>query len=172
MLCFTLLSSFPSDSAIHSVYNLHSILLLHLVRHTNVQGQVQLTPQQPIKAQTGSKGIAIIFNLGAGWGWIVNATPRLLYPRQTDPLPVVRESEDGWEPQSRSARMRKNFPPPGFDPRSRNTDWAIPARILCYILNFFPPPYRNSISIPVLILLILSHIHRFYFSRLPASALW
>jgi hypothetical protein len=94
MLRFVLLSLFPSDSATHSVVCLQSTFHT-LVTHTNVHVQVQLTPQQPIKAQTGSKVIAVIINLGAGWGWVVNATPRLLYPQQTDPLPVVRECEDG-----------------------------------------------------------------------------
>ena len=36
-------------------------------RHVPVQ--LKLTLQQPIKAQTGSKGIALIFHLGARWGW-------------------------------------------------------------------------------------------------------
>ena len=36
------------------------------------------------------------FNLGARWGWVVNATPRPLYPRERDPLPIVREAE--WAP--------------------------------------------------------------------------
>jgi hypothetical protein len=38
------------------------------------------------------------FNLGARWGWVVNATPRLLYLRGTDPVPSVKE--DGWVPSS------------------------------------------------------------------------
>ena len=29
------------------------------------------------------------FNLGAGLEWMVNATPRLLYPREADPVPIV-----------------------------------------------------------------------------------
>jgi hypothetical protein len=29
------------------------------------------------------------FNLGAGWGWVVNATPRPLYPRERNPVPTV-----------------------------------------------------------------------------------
>jgi len=28
--------------------------------------------------------------------WVVNATPRLLYPRERDPLPTAQE--DGWAP--------------------------------------------------------------------------
>jgi hypothetical protein len=29
-------------------------------------------------------------------GWVVNATPRLLYPRERDPVPIVQEA--GWAP--------------------------------------------------------------------------
>jgi hypothetical protein len=29
------------------------------------------------------------FNLGTRWGWVVNATPRPLYPRERDPVPIV-----------------------------------------------------------------------------------
>jgi hypothetical protein len=32
------------------------------------------------------------FNLGARWGWVVNATPRSLYPRERDPVPIVQEA--------------------------------------------------------------------------------
>jgi hypothetical protein len=40
-----------------------------------------------MKAQMGRKGIALLFNLGAVWGWIVNAKPRPLYTRK-DPVPI------------------------------------------------------------------------------------
>ena len=33
------------------------------------------------QAKWGSRGIAILFNLGARWGWVVNATPRPPYLR-------------------------------------------------------------------------------------------
>ena len=29
-------------------------------------------------------------------GWVVNATPRSLYPRERDPVPIVQEA--GWAP--------------------------------------------------------------------------
>jgi hypothetical protein len=29
-------------------------------------------------------------------GWVVNTTPQLLYPRERDPVPIVREA--GWVP--------------------------------------------------------------------------
>ena len=35
-----------------------------------------------MKIQRGSRDIAGLFNLGARWGWVVNATPRPLYPRE------------------------------------------------------------------------------------------
>jgi hypothetical protein len=41
------------------------------------------------KAQTWSRcKLYSFFNLGARWGWVVNATPRLLTPRK-DPVLVV-----------------------------------------------------------------------------------
>ena len=36
-------------------------------------------------AQTGRRGIALPFlNLGARWGWVINATPPPLYHRERD----------------------------------------------------------------------------------------
>jgi hypothetical protein len=32
------------------------------------------------------------FKLGARWGCVVNVTPRSLYPRARDPLPIVQEA--------------------------------------------------------------------------------
>ena len=48
-----------------------------------------------MKAQRWSRGTALLsFNLGARCGWVVKATPRPLYPRGRDPVPVIQE--DGW----------------------------------------------------------------------------
>ena len=33
-------------------------------------------------------------NLGARWGWVVNATSRLLHSRERDPVAIVQEA--GW----------------------------------------------------------------------------
>ena len=44
--------------------------------------KVKLTLEQATKAQKGSRGIYSFFNLGARWGWVVNETPRPLYPRK------------------------------------------------------------------------------------------
>ena len=38
------------------------------------------------------------FKLGARCGWVVNATPRPLYPWERDPVPIVQEV--GWAPGS------------------------------------------------------------------------
>jgi hypothetical protein len=72
------------------------------------------------------------FNLGATLGWVVNATPRPLYPREKDPAPIVQEA--GWS-QCRSGRAQKISSPLGFDPRTvqpvvrRYTDYALPAHL-------------------------------------------
>jgi len=58
------------------------------------------------------------------WGWVVNATPRPLYPRERPSTHCV----GGWV--GRSGRVRRISPPPGFYPRtvqpvaSRYTDCA------------------------------------------------
>ena len=48
-------------------------------------------PKTRRKARKGSRGIALLFNLGARWGWGVKLTPRPLYPCERDPLPMVQE---------------------------------------------------------------------------------
>jgi hypothetical protein len=58
--------------------------------------KVNFTLEQAMKAQKGSRCIALLFfNLGARW-WVVNATPRSLYPRERDPVPIVEGA--GWAP--------------------------------------------------------------------------
>jgi hypothetical protein len=70
------------------------------------------------------------FNLCAGCRWVVNATPRPLYPRERD-CTLYRRL--GGCPGSRSEWERKISLVPGFDPRTaqpvanRSIDWAIPA---------------------------------------------
>jgi hypothetical protein len=63
-------------------------------------------------------------------GWVVNATPRPLYPRERD---SVTHCIWGWVgPRAGLDGCGKSRPPPGFDHRavqpvaSRYTDWAIP----------------------------------------------
>ena len=50
---------------------------------------VKVTLEQTMKAQRGSQGIRLLLNFGARWGWVVNDTPRPLYPRERDPVPIV-----------------------------------------------------------------------------------
>jgi hypothetical protein len=67
--------------------------------------KVKFILEQATKAQRGSRGISLLFNLGARWRWVVNATPRPLYPRERD-----------WRlggPQGRYGRVRKISPPTG-----------------------------------------------------------
>ena len=67
------------------------------------------------------------FNLGDKRGWLVNATPRPLHPRETNAVPIV---ERLGKSQGRSWRTPKISPPPGYDPRkvqpvaSRSTDYV------------------------------------------------
>ena len=43
------------------------------------------------KRPTGRVDIYLhsFLNLGARWGWVVDATPRPLYPQERDPVPIV-----------------------------------------------------------------------------------
>jgi hypothetical protein len=72
-------------------------------------------------------------NLGTRWGWVVNATPQPLYPRERDPVPIVQEG--GWAPEP-CGWVRKISSLPGFDQRTvqpvrtRCTDRALPAHLL------------------------------------------
>jgi hypothetical protein len=44
--------------------------------------KVKVTLEQATKAQRGVEvQLYSFFNIGARWGWVVNATPRPLYPR-------------------------------------------------------------------------------------------
>ena len=63
-------------------------------------------------------------------GWVVNATPRSLYPRTR---PGTHCTGDWMGLRAGLDRCGKSRPPPGFDPRtvqpvaSRYADYAIPA---------------------------------------------
>jgi hypothetical protein len=59
-----------------------------------VQVKVKFALEQAMKAQRGSRGIALIFHLDPRWGCVVNATPRPLYSRERDPVSIVHET--GW----------------------------------------------------------------------------
>jgi hypothetical protein len=88
----------------------------------------------------GGRGTALLFlNLGGKRGWVVNATPRPLYPRE----PSGTHCIGGWVgPRAGQDGCRKSRPPPEFDPRtvqpvaSRYTDWVIPARRIGSFVKF------------------------------------
>jgi len=70
-------------------------------------------------------------------GWVVNATPRPLYPRERPGTHCIRS----WVgPRAGLEGCGNSRPPPGFDVRtvqpeaSRYTDWAIPAHVSWAVL--------------------------------------
>lgn len=81
-----------------------------------------------MKAWRGSRGIAMLFNLSAKWGWVVNATSRATLPPGKTRYPLYRRL-GGLQCQSGQARYIS--PPPGFEPQkfqpvaSHCTDCAI-----------------------------------------------
>ena len=79
--------------------------------------KVKITLEQATRAQKGEgRGIALLFlNLGARGGWVVNATPRPLYPRERPGNHCI----GGWAgPRAGLYGCGKSRPPPGFDPRT------------------------------------------------------
>jgi hypothetical protein len=64
--------------------------------------------------------------------WVINATARPLYPRERDPVPIIRIAK--WVPGT--VWTGAIIPPPGFDlgsaqsVASRYTDCAIPAALM------------------------------------------
>jgi hypothetical protein len=92
---------------------------------------VKFTLKQAIKARGvgGSRGIAPLFLQPSAldWGWVVNATPRPLYSRDGDRVPIVQEAQCAPGPVWTSA---ENLAPTGIrspDRPARN-DYAILAR--------------------------------------------
>jgi hypothetical protein len=57
-----------------------------------------------VRPRTGHKGpeegievqLHAFLNLGARWGWMINATPRPLNAREGNPVPIVQKA--GWAP--------------------------------------------------------------------------
>jgi hypothetical protein len=97
-----------------------------------LKAKVKVTLEQVTKAQKWSSGVALLFlNLGARWGWVVNAAPRPLYPWERPRYLLYRRLAGS---QGGSGRVGKISSPPGFDPwtvqpvASRYADWAIPPR--------------------------------------------
>ena len=74
-----------------------------------IKVKIKFTLKQYTKTQEGSRGIAYSFlNLGSRMGWVVNVTPRPLYPRERPGIHCIgdwvslRAGPDGYE----------NFRPP------------------------------------------------------------
>jgi hypothetical protein len=52
--------------------------------------KVNFTLAQVVKAQGGADvQFYSFFNLGAGWGWVVNAMPLPFYPQKKDLVPII-----------------------------------------------------------------------------------
>ena len=54
-----------------------------------VKVKVESTLEQATKAQKGCRGITTLSLTSALDVWVVNDTPRPLYPRETDAVPIV-----------------------------------------------------------------------------------
>jgi hypothetical protein len=55
-----------------------------------IKVKIKFNLEQATKAQRGSSGVDLLFfNLGAKWGWVVNATSRPLYPWERHPVPII-----------------------------------------------------------------------------------
>jgi hypothetical protein len=52
--------------------------------------KVKISLEQAMKAQTGVEVyIYSFFDPVTRWGWVVNSTPRPLYPREGDPVSII-----------------------------------------------------------------------------------
>jgi hypothetical protein len=84
--------------------------------------------------------IYFFFNLGARWGWMINATPLPLYPRERESYPLRRRMSGS---QGQTGWVRKIELLSGFDPRSlkrvasRYTNYAVSAHTIYSIGNFY-----------------------------------
>ena len=59
--------------------------------------KLKITLKQAIKTRGGVEvHLYSFFNIDARWRYLVNATPRQLYPLERDPLPIVPDA--GWIP--------------------------------------------------------------------------
>ena len=98
-----------------AVLSCHTSDILKLVK-VKVKVKVKISLNRPRRPR-GEVEVepSFYFNLGARRGWVVSTTLRLLYPRGKTRYPLYRRLGRN---QSRSGRVRKISPPPGFDPRT------------------------------------------------------
>jgi hypothetical protein len=60
------------------------------VERIKIKVKLKVTVEEARKAQSGVQvELYSFFNLGLRRGWVVNATPRPLYPREKDLVPIV-----------------------------------------------------------------------------------
>jgi hypothetical protein len=58
----------------------------------SVKVKVKFTIEHAMKTQKRSRTLTYsFFNLGARWGWVVNVTPRPLYPRERPGIHCIGE---------------------------------------------------------------------------------
>jgi hypothetical protein len=94
-----------------------------------LQETVKFNLQQAMKAQRGSRGIYLLFLQPRRWvGWVVNATPRPLYPREGDSV------QDG---RGKSRLCRDSIPGPSSPYLfAVPTELSWPAQSASALLNY------------------------------------
>jgi len=71
--------------------------------------EVKFTLYHTIRAKRGNRAIALrIVNIDVRWGWVVSATSRQLYPRESALVPIVEETVWAPDPVGK-VRRRKMF---------------------------------------------------------------
>jgi len=99
--------------------NANFILNLHLVRYLQTFEEIiKGKGKGKVHPRTGLQGpemewrysSTFFFNFGARWVWVVNATPRPLYPRERPGTHCMRLTR----PHRRSGRVRKFSTPTGI----------------------------------------------------------
>jgi len=99
-------SNYPHSVLFSSTHSEH---VLSLTLPSTTFMYIIFVPQNPLRKtlillqnrtwrpRGGSRDIAVLFlSLGVRMGWMVNPTPRRLYSRQRDPVPIVEETQ--WAP--------------------------------------------------------------------------
>jgi hypothetical protein len=124
----------PWASYIHLQTSQH-MSLIKVKAKVKLKLSLCLTKHHAIQTYEGSKVTSPrIVNVGTRWSWVVNFTPRPLYPRCTSPLYPLNRRLGGLQSQSGCGGEEKNFlhlegiklQSSGPWP-SHYSDWAIPA---------------------------------------------
>jgi catalase len=84
------MNNYDQEKKNHSI--LKTLAMMQLIPHCTASSKGK-GKEQAMKAQRGSRGIALLFlNLSARWGWVVNTMPWPLYPQERKPVPIVQET--------------------------------------------------------------------------------